>query len=431
MDPIQNEYYYDGIKFLEYTKLKIFKSVIEESIGHSGIEDNFTDYYSNLLNLYGNDPIKLVNIKRLFFEHIVYGRLTNIYLYRVSTSVFTKQIFLKRVSLLIDEFKVNLSNSIHKYLSREGFYLMDSINVSKSGANFIAGYDYESKGDNVVSARFLFGRNVFKKNSDKSEFLLGAVEVNFEEGTFIVYTKNPVGLTQNGEKEEEIEEEFSYSISNYHKFLKDKVSELLSIAIVPTSADKDQKGMYNFCKSLFDQLVEEPKKLVFENMSVLISKKVKQLIKKIGELGEKPTNNESRALEKKMEALLLGVYVSTNMDENSLRLKARELSLLGYPLKINYKNSRTNRSSTGTSTVKKPIASSDTLYSLLTDFENTRKLNKWSMAWFYDLQDDSDDDAIQTAIESNQKYLKITLIATRHHNKEILHHVIGNINKYR
>ncbi|MEK4055916.1 hypothetical protein MHB84_20345 [Paenibacillus sp. FSL F4-0087] len=431
MDAIENEYYYDGIKFLEYTNFKIFRSVIEESTGHKGIEDNFTDYYSNLLNTYGNDPITLVNIKELFFEHIVYGRLTNIYLYKMSTSAFTKQFFLKRVSLLIDEFKTNLSNSIHKYLSREGFYLMDSINVSKSGANFIAGYDYDCKGENVISARFLLGRNVFKKNSDKSEFLLGAVEINFEEGTFTIYTKNPVGLTQNGEKEDEIEDESSYSISNYHRFLKDKVSELLNISIMPTSSDKDQKGMYNFCKSLFDQLVEEPKKLVFDNMNVLIGKKVKQLIKKIAELGEKPTTNEIRALERKMEALLLGVYVSTNMDENSLRLKARELSLLGYPLRINYKNSRTNRSSTGTSTVKKPIASSDTLYSLLTDFESTRKLNKWSMAWFYDLKDESDDDAIQTAIESNKTCLKVTLIATRHHNKEILHHVIRNVNKYR
>lgn len=68
MDAIENEYYYDGIKFLEYTNFKIFRSVIEESTGHKGIEDNFTDYYSNLLNTYGNDPITLVNIKELFLN---------------------------------------------------------------------------------------------------------------------------------------------------------------------------------------------------------------------------------------------------------------------------------------------------------------------------------------------------------------------------
>ncbi|MCP3774343.1 hypothetical protein NLX71_13655 [Paenibacillus sp. MZ04-78.2] len=434
MEANQSHYEYAGSKFNEYTKLKIFKSSVEEKIKYFGEEDNFVDYYENLITKYRGDKATIKKINEVFFEHIVYGRLTNIYLYNTKTSKVSKEIFYKRVETLIDEFKVNLTNSIHHLLNKKGFYLMDSINVSKPGANFIAAYDCQEHGEEISGARFLFGRNVFRKKSDqvKTEYLLGAVEINFINKTFIIYTKNPVGLSNDLENDEDdLDENNKYSVFNFHNYLKEKVSLLLGITLEETSSANDQKGMYKFCKNLFDILMDDSKKLVFENTNDLIKRNVKQLTRKLGEIGTAPTHNEISNLEKKLEALLLGVYVSTNMDEKTLRLKARELSLIGYPTKINYKNSRTNRSSTGTSTAKRPIASSDTLYSLLTDFENTKKLDKWSMSWFFDLDDDEDDDVIQTTIEAKKHYLKVTLLATRHHNKEIIHHVIRNINNYR
>ncbi|AKG35634.1 hypothetical protein [Paenibacillus durus] len=436
MEVNPSSYAFAGVKFLEYTKLKTFKLEIENKLDYFGNEGDFRGYYTKLVEVFGENREKMRVINELFFEHIIYGRLTNIYLFNIETKKISKEIFFKRVSSLIDEFKVNLSSSLYPYLSNKGFYLMDTINVSKEGANFIAGYDCVENDGEISSARLLFGRNVYRRQQNdqvKNEYLLGAVEIDFNKQTFTIYTRNPAGLAPRekniSEKENEGKEE--YSVYKYHSYLKEKVSSLLGIKIIKPSTIDDQKGMYKLCADLFDRLVEEPRKMVFENTNDLVQKKVKQLIRKISELGNKPTRNETENLEKKLQALLLGVYISTNMDASDLRTKARELSLIGYPTKIDYKNSRTNRSSTGTSTAKRPIASSDTLYSLLTDFENTEKLDKWSMSWFFDLKDDEDDDVIQTTIESKKEYLKITLIAGRHHNKEIIHHVIGNINKYR
>ncbi|ETT77489.1 hypothetical protein C173_03199 [Paenibacillus sp. FSL R7-277] len=433
MEANPSSYAYAGVKFIEYTNLKDFKRLIKKELEYESEEDNFADFYTALVEEFGNSRESMRVINRIFFEQIIYGRLTNIYLYKLNTSKLSTSIFYKRVSNVINEFKLNLSNSIYPYLSNKGFYLMDNINVSKDGADFIAGYDCVENDGYISSARFLFGRNVYRKQYKKemkNEFLLGAVEIDFINQTFIIYTKYTAGLSS-GEEVEGKGEQDEYSIGMYYQFLKNKICGFMGISLEEISIEDDQKGMYKFCKELFDKLLEEPKKLVVENTNDLIKKKVKQLIKKVGELGNKPTRNEAENLEKKLGALLLGVYVSSNMDENSLRTKARELSLIGYPTKIHYKNSRTNRSSTGTTTATKPIASSDTLYSLLTDFESTKKLEKWSMSWFYDLDDSEDDDVIQTTIEAKKSAFKITLIATRHHNKEILHHVIRNINRYR
>lgn len=440
MEASPKMYSYMGIKFIQYTDLAAFKYTVEENLQHYGNEDNFDEYYTTLMNKFGGNKSKYYKLSRLFFEHIVYGRLTNIYSFKIKTSAkLTEAMFLKRVKNIIEEFKVHIVESLQGSMDAKGFYLMDYINISEDGANFLAGYDYSKKGNFVSEARFLFGRNVYKKQNDqtmKNEFLLGAVEIDFENQILTILTKNPNGITLSEKKLEEDEDDddkelLKYSVGKYYDFLRVKVTSLLGLVTEENVKSNDQQGMFRLCKGLFDDLIDEHKQLVIENTSALVKTKVKALTKKIGEIGNKPTSKDISNLEEKLSALLLGVYVNSNFDAEKLRVKAKELNLIGYPTKIHYKNSRTNRSSTGTSTARNPIASSDTLYSLLTDFESTTRLDKWSMSWFYELNDEEDTDVIQTTIETRKDCLKITLLATRHHNKGIIHHVIREINAYR
>lgn len=444
METSPQKYFYTGKKFTKFTSLKDFKHIIEENFNHFGIEDNFDEYYSSLVNKFASDKVKYLMLSRLFFEHIIYGRLTNIHSYKIKSPIqISEDMFIGKVRGIITEFQVNVVNALQGSMNPRGFYLMDSMNVSGEGANFLAGYDFIKEGNNVVGARFLFGRNVYRKLSDqtmKNEYLLGAVEIDFKNQTLTILTNNSTGIATNEKKididdededEDEDNENNKYSIGLYYRFLREKVTSLLGIVTELNVKSNDQIGMSKLCRNLFDKLIDEYKQTVTENTSALVKTKVKDLVRRIGQIGNKPTKKDTRNLEEKLSALLLGTFVSCNFDAETLRVKAKELKLIGYPTKIHYKNSRTNRSSTGTSTARNPIASSDTLYSLLSDFESTNKLDKWSMSWFYVLNDNEDTDVIQTTIETRKDFLKITLLATRHHNKEIIHHVIGEINSYR
>jgi hypothetical protein len=421
-------YVFNGHKFLEYVDVDIFKETIEEEIGYSDSTVGFDKYYENLI---AKKPKNKKYINELLFEHILYGRLTNIYIHKIkSPTKPAKQLLLKRAEKIIDNFKSHLSNPIQEIISTEDFYLMDLINVTADGAHFIAGFDYTEDSGIIQTMRFLVGKNIYrkriveKKEVTKSEYLLGGVEINFEEGYFLILNKHTANMF------DEDEEDKITSPSAFHSYMLNKIIQPLSIDVL-FEYKQDQEGMSEYCKELFNKLIDDDRKnnnTITKSDIDLFGRKAAEHIKN----GKKPANaTQMNDFKEKVKALLLGIYIMNNYEEDDMRIKARKLDMIGYPTKISYKNAKANRSSTGTNRATRCIANSDTIYSLLTDFENTKYLEKWSMSWFVDNIDKSNLDVVQTTIEARKKYFKVTLIAYRHFNKEIIHNVIKNLNSYR
>lgn len=424
---VEKVYAFGGSKFLEYVKLKDFKLLVETELEYFDDTDNFPDYYSKFITTQSLPRIHI--FRELFFEHILYGRLTNIFVHKIKTSSPSSELFLKRVDRVLDNFKSNLATTIQGFVSSKGFYLMDTIGVSVDGADFVAGFDYKEEEGLITEARFMFGRSVYRKQKDGSSigcYIISGVDINFVENYCAILTKNPIGVKPIVSDDNET----TKTQNNMNTFLKINVLDELSI-LTEFDYIKDQKSMFRMCQGLLGSLINDMKEEVFDLTSRGIDSSVAKLSNVLCGDGQKFPKGELDLIKKKMKFLFLGLYINNNFNEEDMRLKARELDLIGYPTKISFKNSRSNRSSTGTTTAKKSIASSDTLYSLLTDFENSNKLPKWSMSWFVDYEKKSDLDVIQTTIESTKSNFKITNVALRHLNKEVVRHVIRTINEYR
>ncbi|GKS13531.1 hypothetical protein YDYSY3_45310 [Paenibacillus chitinolyticus] len=421
-------YVFNGRKFIEYIDVEMFKGLIEDEIGYSDSTIGFETYYEKLI---AKKPKYKKYINELLFEHILYGRLTNIYIHKIKSPFKpAKQLLLKRAEKVIDSFKNHLSASIQEMMTAEDFYLMDLINVTVDGGHFIAGFDYTEDNGIIQTMRFLVGKNIYRKRlvnkteEVRSEYLLGGIEINFEEGYFLILNKHTTNMF------DEDEEDRITSPSAFHTYMLNKIIQPLNIE--PNfDSKKDQEGMSDFCKYLFNELIDDDR----QNINTLTKSDIDLFGRKAAEHmknGKKPANaTQMKDFKDKVKALLLGIYIMNNYEEDDMRIKARTLDMIGYPTKISYKNAKSNRSSTGTNRATRCIANSDTIYSLLTDFENTKYLEKWSMSWFVDHNNKTNLDVVQTTIEARKKYFKVTLIAFRHFTKEIIHNVIENLNSYR
>ncbi|MEK4878734.1 MULTISPECIES: hypothetical protein [Paenibacillus] len=421
-------YVFNGHKFLEYIDVEMFKEIIVDELGYSDSTVGFDKYYEKLI---AKKPSYRKWINELLFEHILYGRLTNIYIHKIKSPIKpAKQLFLKRAERVIDSFKSYLSVPVQEMITAEDFYLMDLINVTVDGGHFIAGFDYTEENGIIQTMRFLVGKNIYRKRvvkkveSTKNEYLLGGVEINFKEGYFLILNKHTANMF------DEDEDDKITSPSAFHTYMLKKIIEPLSIE-ANFEFKQDQEGMSNYCKELFNKLIDDDRKninSITKSDIDLFGRKAAAHIKS----GKKPANaTQMNDFKEKVKALMLGIFIMNNYEEDDMRIKARSLDMIGYPTKISYKNAKSNRSSTGTNRATRCIANSDTIYSLLTDFENTKYLEKWSMSWFVDHNDKSNLDVVQTTIEARKKYFKVTLIAYRQFNKEIIHNVVTNLNSYR
>jgi hypothetical protein len=405
------------------------KNIIKNELGYTDSVLGFEEYYENLI---ANKPRQKKRIDKLLFEHILYGRLTNVYIHKISSPLKpSKELLLKRTEKVIESFKPYIPHAVQELMTIKGFYLMDLINVSKEGGHFMAAFDYIESNGIIERMRFLVGKNIYrthilkdKTEEIRNEYLLGGVDINFKEGYFLILNKHTTGV-QDDDDFDKIK-----SPSAFHNFILHKVIHPLKIT---TSFDykKDQEGMSIFCKYLFNNLIDD----IRIDIRNLAQSDINSFGKKVaGHIsgGKKPVNStQLKDFKEKILCLLLGIFIMNNYDEDEMSVKARNLDLVGYPTKISYKNSRSNRNATGTSRANKSIANSDTIYSLLTDFENTKYLEKWSLSWFVDLANKSNLDVVQTTVEAKRNYFKVTFIATRHFNEEIIHHVVKNLNRYR
>lgn len=429
-------YVFNGMRFLDYIKPDQFVDRLHKELNievQDLLPEGFSAIYETLNSQYRSNKKKF---DKIFFEEIMYGRLTHAYVHRISTQIApSKELFLKRVERILERFQSTAVVALRPYMTTEGFYLMDVLNVTKAGATFLAGFDFTENDDThtIETARFLVGSNVTRRNpqnEDIPEYLLAGVEIDFNKRHVLIMHKHTVNV----QEEEEVPEKVHTS-SRFYKFIMDRIVNELGIG-QQTLPLADQEGMSQMCKYLVNGLVSDIREDLNNKTKMEINNfgnSSMNLLKQLYPTGNPITPLQQKEFEAKVSALLLGITILSQYDPEALKVKAKKVGLPGYPIRIFYKNANANTSSTGTKRAENSIVTAETLYSLLTDFENTKYLRSWSMAWFTDLDptNEQDLDVVQTVIESTKNCFRINFKARRNLGKELIHNVIDGLNFYR
>ncbi|RAR44145.1 hypothetical protein [Paenibacillus sp. MDMC362] len=428
-------YVFNGMRFMDYIKPDQFVDRLHKELDievQDLLPKGFSEIYETLNSQHRSKKKKF---DKIFFEEIFYGRLTHAYIHKISTKVApSKELFLKRVERVLERFQSTAVVALRPYMTTEGFYLMDVLNVTKTGATFLAGFDFTENDvtGTIETARFLAGSNVIRRNTqneDIPEYLLAGVEIDFKKRHVLVMHKHTVNV------QEEEDSEKVHTSSRFYNFIMDKIVNELGIEL-QTLTLKDQEGMSQMCKFLVNGLVSDIREELNQKTKMEINhfgNSSMKLLRQLYPEGNPITSLQQEEFEAKVSALLLGITILSQYDPEALKVKAKTVGLPGYPVRIFYKNANANTSSTGTKRVENSIVTAETLYSLLTDFENTKYLRSWSMAWFTDVNPSNaqDLDVIQTVIESTKNCFRVNFKARRNLGKELIHNVIDGLNAYR
>ncbi len=418
-------YIFNGDRFLDFIDTKKFKNDVaaEFDVSEEVNKLEFADYYSSLKKSYSAETIDFI-----FFENIFYSHLKNIYVDQILGHPNLQIDFFKeKVKKLID--KINIKDTIpaalHSYMSEDGFYLMDSLNISSINTTFIAGYDYNTEKGSVTSARFLFVEVVPKKIQGVDYFIAG-IELDFTKNLVLTMIKNITEL----KKENNVTPTTTHQL---HKTVVNKVLYTLGISLKEIDVKDDRKGMYDFCKYLDNALLEDLRTEVKSRTSKPIRASVDKLNKSLFTDDKSLNGIDKSDLNKKIQALLLSYYIEYNIKPTELVKKAKKQKLVGYPTRIKFTSNKSSRSSTQSSNSKQPVSASDMFHSLYFSFEQALELDNWSISWFTDylFTDEEKTDVIQTTIYSTSKQFRVVFRPTRALNKEIIHYVIDQINSYR
>ncbi|ADU29416.1 hypothetical protein [Evansella cellulosilytica] len=416
---VESIYLFNGEKFLEYVDVELFKKTVCEKfdLPDKGVQ-NFAEFYQDIIEL---RPKSIIN--KLLFEHILYGQLKHVYVHKLkSAEAIEINKLTPNLELLIEKYKsVNISVPLQEAMSPNGYNLLDQLNIRKSNVYFIAAINYSVVDDKVDRLRLLIGKTY---NDSKLRYMLAGIDIHYSKGECLVLVHNCSTVPKDEDDDDQVS-----TPTSFHNYIEKKIFPYLFINKY-VNVNSDREAMFDFCKGLLDSMFYESREKLMETIEEDTLDFVEKAKIKLDKIGEMSSASHISDLNKNIQSLLLGIYMRNNIHGEKLRSKAKELKLLGYPTKINYKNGRANNSSTGSNSAKKPIYGSETLYSLYTDFNSSKRLEEWSMAWFTDFEG-SDLDVIRTRIISKTNYFKVLFAPTRHLDERTVYHVVRELNEKR
>ncbi|MBK0295831.1 hypothetical protein IAE22_26275 [Bacillus sp. S34] len=423
-------YVFLGQFFMEYVDVSLLKKSVFEKTSFKERKDKeeFGEFYLRFLRAKPNEKDV---IDRLFFENILYGRLTNVFVSKLDNKKEEREQFIKKTKKFIEEIneKNSLSSPIKDSMNPEGFYQMDQIYTTEKN-KFIAGMDIESDGEYIKKARFLYVQVVptGTKQNMKMTYLVSGIEIDYENQWCIVSIKNKTDILNELDDKKDIN---NTVLKNYN-FTRDLFFNTYNLN-EEFNSKKDQEGMLLLCKELDDKLLADPRAAVSGKVDIQLDDTVETLLNNVFGVPCKSIPSIYHTnLKKRINSLLLATYIEFFLDDLEIRKKAKELKLIGYPTKVSFKNENEAKSSTGSSGATDPIATSPMFHSLYSDFEETEGLSKWSLSWFTDYKHlQKSTDVIQTTINVTSNYFKVTFLNKRHTGEELISHVVRTLNQYR
>ena len=424
---MEKMYVFAGIKFAEYIDMEIFKERIEKEL------DIPLDDLIGLGDIHSKINIEKPKLKKkldeIFFECILYSHLKHVYINTFNTNIKVSGLKQNMKKIIQKHnYKENIASALYQDMSEDGFFLMDKLNISSPNTKFIAGFDYKSYGDNLVSARIIFVEVV--PVGDRSEYFIAGVDINFKTNTYMIMIRNKQNINKSEDIENAKVDKTTYQL---YKRVKDSIIAPLLSNIEYIDVKKDRTGMYNLCKELDEQLLKNIRDEVINRTSKTLSASVYQLLNHLFQAGKKPKKRDQHNLKENISSLLIATYIKTNFKGKDLVKKAKEKNLVGYPTKIKFTSNRASRGSTQSSSSKQPVSASDMFHSLYISFRDALGLEQWSISWFTDFEfkDPKNFDVIQTTIYSKSTYFEVVFKPHRALNKEVIYHVVEYLNNHR
>lgn len=421
-------YVFAGFKFAEYIEMDTFKERISNDLDIEINElTNLGDIFSKI---HMENPDLEKKLNEIFFENILYSHLKHVYIDEFNTKLKVSQ-FKQNMKKVIESLNHNdnIPSALYPEMSEEGFFLMDSLNVSSINSKFIAGFDYEANGEELINARIIFVEVV--PTGDRTEYFVAGIDIDFKSNTYLtmIRTKQDIKKLDNEEENQKLDKT-TYQL---YKRVKDNIIADLLYNTQTIDVKKDRLSMYNLCKNLDEQLLKDIRAEVISRTSSSVSSSVKQLISDLFPSGKKPKKHDRDKLEENISSLLIANYIKTNYKGKDLVKMAKGKKLVGYPTKIKFTSNKANRGSTQSSSSKQPVSASDMFHSLYISFRDALGLEQWSISWFtdYEFKNPKDFDVIQTTIYSKSTYFEVVFKPTRPLNKEIIYHVVKYLNNHR
>lgn len=427
---IEKLYVFAGHRFAEYIEMEIFKNQIinEFDIDEKEISSlTLGEIYSKI---YLERPELKQKLDEVFFENILYSHLKHVYINKFDSSLTVSEFKENMRKLIVSlNHNENIPDALYPAMTEEGFFLMDSLNITSIKSKFIAGFDYEADGEILTRARIIFTEVV--PVGDRTEYFIAGIDIDFRDKTYLIMIKNKQRIDKLDNEEENAK--IDRTVHRLYNRVKDSVIAKLLFNTQVIDVKKDRLGMYNLCKSLDEELLKDIRAEVKSRTSTSLSTSVKLLMNDLFPSGKKPKKNDQKILEENISSLLIATYIKTNFKASELVKKAKEKKLYGYPTKIKFTSNRANRGSTQSSSSKQPVSASDMFHSLYISFRDALGLEQWSISWFtdYKFKNPKDHDVVQTTIYSKSTYFEVVFKPTRALDKEIIYHVVRYLNNNR
>ncbi|MCB5895968.1 MULTISPECIES: hypothetical protein [Bacillus cereus group] len=427
-------YNFLGHKFTEYIDFGLFKKTAEEQLNYTNDTEDIEQYYKGFLD---SRLSRRKELDKILFENILYGQLKNVFTFKLSSNPsLDADIFQESMKQFIKQMNEGkVSPEVYAQMSSESFYLMESLNIGNIGSKFLAGFDFTRTADNKVdTARFLVVQVVPLKNRQTGGYFIGGVEINYTEQTLLFMIRNiSNNISKDYTAQNDESNDWNENLMGYYHYLVDLFTPKLGLGYLPHDAQNDRKVMFQMCKDLDEALLSEVRDEVNRRIGLSNTEVRTLLFKKLFPKTTTFSEEELKEFEERLDSLLLATFINKTLYEEELVDIAKEKQLVGYPTKIAFKSDTATKGSAGSSGKESPIASSAMFHNLYTDLQDASELPQWSISWFNDYHhlDSNDTSVIQTTIVSHNKYLQIIFKNRKHLNKELLHHVIRNINQYR
>jgi len=422
---IEQIYYFNGSKFVDYINMDGFRERIKVELNLVFETESLSEIFSTVVLRH---PNKKNELDKIFFESIMYSDLKNVYLRTLGEKIDVS-LLKSRMKALINRINVKetIPLALQPAMSEDGFYLMDSLNITSFGTKFISGLDYVIEGGNLKQVRLLLTEVIPVK--DRIEYFISGIDINFENDTCLIMIKNKMDITK-------LEDEgLSSAIDKTVNALYKTTMELVVNPLIFTDdiqVENDRKAMFEFCNYLDTELLKEIRDTVFQQTNRNVSLSVKELIKDLFPNGDNSSVSDKKSLEENFISLLIGLYVKTNYKGGKLKRRAKAMNLVGFPTKIKYTTNKATRGATQSASSSHPVSTSDMFHSLYISFKEALSLEQWSISWFTDYTFSTKDiDVIQTTIYCKSTSFLIIFKPTRALNKEIIYHVVNSLNYYR
>ncbi|MFG6668979.1 hypothetical protein ACGYLS_00785 [Bacillus subtilis] len=420
------QYFYAGFLFEEYVDFNLFKETVIKAGFNVNDKENINDIYEHIVN--NEDWSHKKTLDKIYFESILYSHLKNVYVHTFNK--LSIELFKQNIDKILRELKTdsNVSTNFQRQMNKDGFYLMDALNVTVPGSTFISGLDYVEKHGEIQKARLLLVQTI-KNAENKNKYFIAGIEFNFIEKTCLIMIRNIPKIKEPDENSSD----YNRSVSSLYNYVKSRIIKKIVGNITVINRDNDRESMYKICKELDEKLLKDVRQEVNDKSYKTVVDSVAQYMKKLYSVNERPGSHDREGLVRNIQSLLLSNYINNKFDAKQLVKKAKKLNLVGYTTKLKFKGNNANTGSTRSSSSKHPVSASDMFHSLYINFEGAKELEHWGISWFTDTKftDEKDINVIQTTIYSTSKHFKIVFLPKNPLNEEIINYVVKQLNKQR